>query len=133
MPISGQFASYVLEQLTHVAAVTGRRMFGGLGIYGDGRFFAIVHDDVVYFRVDDSNRADFERAGMHPFKPFVHKPITMQYYELPASVLEDEEELAHRVWKSLQAAGRTSPKRRAARRHADARARARSHSLRTRP
>jgi len=98
-----EFANYVLEQLRRVAPITERRMFGGLGLYSGGRFFAILFDDVLYFKVDDSSRADYERAGMKPFKPFPGRPMTMQYYEVPVSWLEDEQILKARVCQALVA------------------------------
>jgi DNA transformation protein len=79
-------------------------MFGGLGIYGEDRFFAIVHDDALYLRVGAGNRADFERAGMSPFRPYTDRAVTMPYYELPAEILEDEAALRLWVGRSLQAA-----------------------------
>ena len=45
-------------------------MFGGVGIYAKEAFFALVDDDVLYLKVDDSNRGDFEARGMSPFQPF---------------------------------------------------------------
>lgn len=89
------FASFVLEQLGRVAPVTGRRMFGGMGIYSGPHFFALIGDDRLFFKVDDSNRADFEARGMEPFRPY-GDDRAMQYYELPVDVLEDADEL--RVW-----------------------------------
>jgi DNA transformation protein len=68
-------------------------MFGGLGVYAEGLFFAIVDDDVLYFKVDDGNRPAFERHGMKAFQPFPDRPATMQYYEVPAAVLENREAL----------------------------------------
>jgi DNA transformation protein len=71
-------------------------MFGGLCFFAEGRAFALVAEDTLYFKVDDSNRPDFVAAGMGPFLPFgdPHKP--MQYYQLPEEVLEDPELLG--VW-----------------------------------
>ena len=64
-------------------------MFAGFGIYSADLFFAIVYDEVAYFKVDGRNRRDYERAGMKPFKPYSDRPMTMQYYEVPAAVIED--------------------------------------------
>ena len=103
MALSEEFTEYVLEQLRRVAAVQGKRMFGGMGLYLDGLFFAILQNDTLYLKVDDRNRGDYERSGMKPFQPYADRPMTFQYYELPAAVLEDEDEL--RVWlhRALQA------------------------------
>jgi DNA transformation protein and related proteins len=87
--ITDEFRAYLLEQLSRITPVTGRRMFGGLGIYADGFFFALADDDALYFKVDDSNRGDFERIGSGPFMPFGEGGHVMQYYLLPGDILED--------------------------------------------
>lgn len=62
------------------------------GIRGEGHFFAIVHDDRLYFKVDDSTRPDYVASGMTAFKPFGDKR-GFGYFEVPIEVLEDPEEL----------------------------------------
>jgi len=94
--ISGEYEMYVLEQLGRITPVTGRRMFGGLGIYADGLFFALADDDALYLKVDASNRADFERIGSAPFAPFGVGGATMHYWLLPGDIVEDADAL--RPW-----------------------------------
>lgn len=96
MPVSPEYREFVLEQLGRVTPVSSRRMFGGVGIYADGLFFALMDDDTLYLKVDDSNRGDFEAAGMGPFQPFGPDSKPMGYYELPAELLEDPDRL--RPW-----------------------------------
>ena len=67
MAVSASFVEFVLEQLEPVGAITPKRMFGGVGIYAGDLFFALLADDVLYLKADDSNRADFEAAGAGPF------------------------------------------------------------------
>ena len=70
MPVSPTFRTFVLDQLGRVAPrVRGRSMFGGVGIYAGAQFFALIADSTLYFKVDDSNRPDFEARGMGPFRP----------------------------------------------------------------
>jgi DNA transformation protein len=106
MAISNEYVSYVLEQLEGAGAVRARRMFGGVGLYLDALFFALIADDVLYFKVDDSNRSDYEEAGMGPFRPFADKPTVMQYYEVPPEVLENRESLREWAGKALRVAER---------------------------
>jgi DNA transformation protein len=47
-----------------------------------------------YLKVDDDNRAEYEAAGMEPFKPYPERSQTMKYYEVPLVVLESQMELA---------------------------------------
>ena len=60
----------MLEQLGRITSVTGKSMFGGVGIYAQGLFFALIADGRLYFKVNDATRPDFERQGMKPFRPF---------------------------------------------------------------
>ncbi|HET7322123.1 MAG TPA: TfoX/Sxy family protein [Longimicrobiaceae bacterium] len=101
MSVSPEYREWVVEQLRHAGTVTGRSMFGGYALYLDGAIFALIDDDVVYFKVDDSNRPGYEAAGMGPFRPMGDEQV-MQYYEVPADVLEDPDRLCE--WADAAAA-----------------------------
>jgi len=92
--VSSDFRDYVLDQLRAVTPVTSKAMFGGVGIYSRGAFFALIADDVLYFKVDDATRGRYQSRGSKPFDPFGKQQLG--YYELPPDVLEDEEAL--REW-----------------------------------
>ena len=93
MTVAQEFTIYVLEQLKGLGNVRSKRMFGGVGLWSDGAFFGLIASDVVYFKVGDSNRADFEARGMGRFRPHKRRPqMSMSYYEVPPDVLEDAEE-----------------------------------------
>jgi DNA transformation protein len=110
MAVSVSFRTYLLEQLGQIRPVTSRPMFGGLCFFAEGRAFALVAQDTLYFKVDDSNRPDFVAADMGPFLPFGDPDKPMQYYELPAEVLEDPELLAPWMAKSIAVAMKAKPK-----------------------
>ena len=105
MAVSESYRDFVLEQLGRVAAVTAKRMFGGVGIYSQGLFFALIAEDRLYFKVDDSTRPDFERLGMEPFRPF-GEDSAMGYYEVPADVVEDAGQLEPWMRKAINVAAR---------------------------
>jgi DNA transformation protein len=104
MPVSENYLAYILEQLQGAGPVTAKKMFGGVGLYIDMVFFGLIADDVLYLKVDDSNRADYEAEGMKPFKPFGKKSYTMQYYEVPIDVMDDRDKLKQWAGKSLDIA-----------------------------
>ncbi|MCH8836150.1 MAG: TfoX/Sxy family protein [Proteobacteria bacterium] len=107
MTVSPDFRDYVLDLLEPLGRVRARAMFGGAGLYLDDTFFAILANDVLYLKVDEGNRGEFEAAGAAPFKPFADKPHTMSYYEAPAEVMEESEELcawARRAWEAARRA-----------------------------
>jgi len=102
MAVSAEFCRYVLEQLHSLGRVDSRRMFGAVGLYCDGGFFGLIAADVLYFRVGDANRRDYEARGMSRFRPFRDRPqLSLRYYEVPADVLEDAEECAAWAQRSL--------------------------------
>jgi DNA transformation protein len=104
MAVSDDFLEYVVDQLSLLGPVTVRKMFGGAGLYSDGKMFGLVADDVPYLKVDDSNREHFVQAGAGPFVPFPDKAMAMPYYEIPADVLEDPDMLAQWARRSLDIA-----------------------------
>jgi len=107
MAVSPSFRTFVLEQLGRVLPdVRSRSMFGGLGIYSGSFFFALADDDVLYFKVDDGNRPDFEARGLGPFRPFGEGGEVMQYYEVPADLLEDADLLRDWAEKAVAVARR---------------------------
>jgi DNA transformation protein len=93
MPISPEFRDHVLDLLAPLGAIRARAMFGGAGIYLGETMFALIADDVLYFKTDASNAGDYEALGMGPFKPFDDKPIVMPYHEVPPDVMEDSDTL----------------------------------------
>ncbi len=95
MAVTPGYREYVLEQLGRVTPVTAKSMFGGVGIYSAGRIFGLIDDDVLYFKVSEANRPDYERAGMRPFQPWPGQ-VMAGYWELPGEVLEEVDRL--RKW-----------------------------------
>lgn len=116
MPVSKSYRTFVLEQLNRaVPAVRAKAMFGGVGIYAGDVFFALISNDVLYVRADDSTRTEFESLGMAPFRPFEEHGPVMSYYQLPEEILEDPETLrrwAERAIESARVRRRRSKKRR---------------------
>ncbi|MGH7497556.1 MAG: TfoX/Sxy family protein [Gemmatimonadales bacterium] len=112
MSVSPSFRRFVLEQLARTAtSVRDRAMFGGVGIYSGDLFFAIIDEDAVYFKVDDTTRPDFEARGMGPFRPGGPGEEVMQYYAVPEDLLEDPEALRPWVERSLGVARRRKGRR----------------------
>ena len=47
MAVSDEFAAYIVGQLAHLGTVTTKRMFGGMGLYHNGFFFAILDETTL--------------------------------------------------------------------------------------
>jgi DNA transformation protein len=113
MAFSKGYRDFVVEQLERIAPVTAKSMFGGVGLYAQSLFFALIAEDRLYFKVDDTTRSDFERLGMRPFRPFGEENA-MGYYEVPADVLEDMAQLGPWMRKAIDVAAKATqgkPKR----------------------
>ena len=106
MSVSPTYRAYVLEQLSALGPVTARRMFGGLGLYHAGLFFGLVDDDVLYLKVDDTTRGEYEAAGTGPFRPSAGEGPSLGYYEVPGEVLEDRAALREWAAKAVEVARR---------------------------
>jgi len=108
--LSSDFLAYVLEQLAALPGVSSRRMFGGAGLYREEFFFGLIADDVLYLRVNDSNRSDYATRGMAAFRPYADRPhLSMSYFEVPADVLENSAELAQWAQRSVAVAMAAPP------------------------
>jgi len=110
MAVSESYRDFVLEQLGRVMPVTSKVMFGGVGVYAQGLFFALIAENRLYFKVDDTTRPDFEQLGMEPFRPF-GEDSAMGYYEVPANVAEDSVQLARWIRKAIDVAAKAKIKK----------------------
>lgn len=107
------FHEYIMgEVFPRIDGITSRPMFGGFGIYRDGIFFALIADGELYFKVGESNRADYEKYGSKPFIYTGHKgkDVTMSYWLLPEEILENKDELVKWVEKSVEVAKNSKKK-----------------------
>jgi DNA transformation protein len=105
MAAGNEYLQYVLEQLSGLGGVSSRRMFGGFGLYCGSQFFGLIFGDTLYFKVGNANRRDYEERGMGRFRPYRDRPqLSMTYYELPADVLEDAQQLVAWARKAVEAA-----------------------------
>lgn len=98
-----EITEFVLQELVSLGNVTSKKMFGGVGIFLDGVMFAKVSGDgTLLFRVDDTNRADYENRGAEKFYSS-DKKKSMPYYQVPSQIVADHDAFvkwartAHRV------------------------------------
>ncbi|MCJ7451843.1 MAG: TfoX/Sxy family protein [Steroidobacteraceae bacterium] len=118
MAVSETYLGFVIDQLEGIGRVRSKRMFGGVGLYANELFFGLLANNGLFFKVDDTNRADFEARGMGPFRPFRDKPeLEMGYYEVPADVIDEAEELIAWARKAMRVAAaaprKVKPRKRA--------------------
>lgn len=106
MPRRSEYLDWLLEQLAPLGTLRARSMFGAFGVYCDELFFAIVEEDVLYVKVDDTTRPEFEAEGLRPFTYAMKdgSTSTLSYYPLPDYALETPHELIDWVKKGIAAA-----------------------------
>lgn len=87
------FKDFVLDQLADLRGVTCQAMFGGYGLSCRGTFFGIIHKGRLYFKVTAKTVNQYKDHGMKPFRPNA-KQMLKSFYEVPADILEDAEQLS---------------------------------------
>jgi DNA transformation protein len=105
---------FLIDLFARFGPVTIRRMFSGFGISADGTNFALALRSGLYFRADDATIPQFEAEGSKPFQYQTRaKTVTVaSYWELPARLFDDSEELAVWARAALAAAQRAAAKKR---------------------
>lgn len=113
MPKRSEFVEFLLEQLSPLGDVSARRMFSGLGLYLNGRIFALMFEDAIYFKTDDTSRPEFEAAGLRPFSyDRADRTVTVtSYYEPPAGAIDNPELLCGWARQAIEAASRGAGKK----------------------
>ena len=118
MPNSADFIAHVLELMRPTAPASARAMFGGHGIYAGGPIVGIVIDDILYFKTDAINRAEFTALALDAFV-YVSKSgerTGMSYYRAPDEALESPHAMGIWLRSAQGAALRSATRPRTARR-----------------
>jgi len=89
---------FLIDLFADFGPVTIRRMFSGYGISADGINFALALRAGLYFRADEVTIPQFEAEGSQPFSYQTRtKTVTVNsYWQLPARLFDDSEDLS--VW-----------------------------------
>jgi DNA transformation protein len=105
---------FLIDLFSEFGPVTIRPMFSGFGISADGTNFALALRAGLYFRADEATIPQFEAEGSTPFQYQTRvKTVTVgSYWQLPARLFDDPEELAGWARAALAAAQRAAAKKR---------------------
>ncbi len=63
MAVSKDFIQFTLDQLSGWGNVQIKRMFGGVALYQNELAFAMIANDTVYLKVDDTNKDKYLQGG----------------------------------------------------------------------
>jgi DNA transformation protein and related proteins len=108
-----QFAESLPELLAPFGPVSLRKMFGGYGVYYQGRMFGLIADDELYLKADAQALPLYERAGCRQFV-YARKGgrrIGMSYYSAPSELFDDEQALMYWCAIAYEAAMRSGAQR----------------------
>ena len=105
---------FLIDLFADFGPVTIRKMSSGFGISADGTNFALALRSGLYLRADEASIPQFEAEGSKPFQYQTRaKTVTVNsYWELPARLFDDSEELSVWARTALAAAQRAAMKKR---------------------
>jgi len=105
---------FLIDLFADFGPVTIRKMFSGYGISADGTNFALALRAGLYLRADEQTIPQFEAEGSTPFQYQTRtKTVTVNsYWQLPARLFDDSEELAGWARAALAAAQRAALRKR---------------------
>jgi DNA transformation protein len=101
---------FLIDLFSHFGPVTIRRMFSGYGISVDGTNFALALRSGLYLRADAETIPRYEAEGSQPFQYQTQsKTVTVaSYWQLPARLFDDPEELSEWARAAVTAAERAA-------------------------
>lgn len=103
--VDNEFVLTFAELLSPLGNIQAKRMFGGFGLYCNGLFFAIIFDDVAYFKGDAQTSETYEAMGMEPFLVPSGR-AHLSYFEVPGEWFDDTDQLMKFAHMALGAAHR---------------------------
>jgi DNA transformation protein and related proteins len=105
---------FLTDLFSDFGPVTIRPMFSGFGISVDRINFALALRAGLYFRADEQTIPQFEAEGSKPFQYQTRAKtvVVNSYWQLPARLFDDTEELSQWARAALGAAQRATLKKR---------------------
>ncbi|WP_066802913.1 TfoX/Sxy family protein [Moraxella oblonga] len=98
MKALSEFTIFILDQLTPLAPINVRRMFGAECLFKNGKMFAIINHEQMYLKANNDTAHHFIQRDCEPFsylttRAGIQKRVLLHYYQLPESALDDVDEL----------------------------------------
>jgi DNA transformation protein len=105
---------FLIDLFADFGPVTIRPMFSGFGISVDGVNFALALRAGLYFRADEVTIPQFQTEGSKPFQYQTRAKtvVVNSYWQLPARLFDDTEDLSQWARAALAAAQRAAVKKR---------------------
>lgn len=95
-PASAEVTALLVSKIIGIEGVTNKKMFGGHGIFHDGKMFGLIDSKGnCFIKADDTTRHDYLEKGSEQHS-------RMPYYSLPEDVVEDAELLVTWIEKAME-------------------------------
>ena len=95
MPFSPEFADFIVEQMAGFGSVTKKKIFGECGLYSGATLFAVIADDILYFKAKGALADELKTLGSQPFTypGKSGKRVAMPYWRAPEDCLENSDDM----------------------------------------
>lgn len=103
MPVTPEVRDDIVAKIGAACNLRHKAMFGGVGLYADEVFFALIDDDRLYFKVGSENLGDYAQFKAEPWV-FGKGEINNNYRELPSQILSNPVELGSWIEKAVTVA-----------------------------
>jgi len=106
MAYDPDFGEWVREHFAALGPLEIKRMFGGAGVYAHGRMFALLDDGTVWLKTDEVNAPLLAATGSRQFTYPTKdgETMSMAYWSLPETALDDPDEAVSWARHSIDAA-----------------------------
>lgn len=113
MAVRNDYLDWLCERLEPLGLITTRRMFSGAGLFQDGAMFAIVLDDVLYWKSDAQTAAQFDAANCEPFtyEKKTGTTVVTALRRCPDAAFDEDDLLLDWARLALEAGRRTAMKK----------------------
>lgn len=85
----------IRDMFVSLGEVTIKRMFGGKGIYHQGKILALEFSGDILLKADAQSAGEFAEAGASQWiYAGKNKPVAMPYWSIPDDALDDPDEMS---------------------------------------
>lgn len=90
--MSEHLFEYMQDVLKSQGKLSTKRLFSGKAVYLNGIIFAIIFNEIIYLKVDETLSKELVSQSLKPFTyQRKDKTIALSYVEAPGDIYDDEE------------------------------------------
>lgn len=95
--MANEFNDFVYEMLQDWHPITIKRMFGSYGVFRDNSMFAIIDNDILYFKANEDTKHHFENINCPQFtyRKKDNRIVNIRYYQIPDECYDSIETMEH--------------------------------------